>query len=34
LELGRRARISAQRFSFDHVANEFISDFDVLLRER
>jgi glycosyltransferase involved in cell wall biosynthesis len=32
VELGRRARKSAERFSFDRVAKEFISDFELLLR--
>jgi glycosyltransferase involved in cell wall biosynthesis len=31
VELGRRARESAQRFSFNRIAKEFISDFELLL---
>jgi glycosyltransferase involved in cell wall biosynthesis len=31
LELGRRARESAQRFSFDRIAQEFLADFETLL---
>jgi glycosyltransferase involved in cell wall biosynthesis len=33
LELGRRAHESAQRFSFDRIAKEFISDFELLLSD-